>query len=260
MTQLEKDLLNSAFFQSVKNGRMEDVKKYLADGAAINAEDSKGNNALILAIINDDQEMAAFLIASGINKDHQNHEGDTALLVAIYWRRMDVVQMLLEAGANPDIRGGNGYAPMYHAVQDLSLLDSLLKASANINIRDSDGRTPLMRAAELGKEEALNALLKAGADMTLRDLQGNNVLLRFVVSHSFWPPEHDRVLRILVEAGADIYDEDNKGLTVADHAAARGLKDVEKYLKEYAMEKELSVFKKGLSHPIKATRPFRFKP
>ncbi len=266
-TQLEKDLLDNAFLLSAKNGKLEDVKKYLAEGASINAEDKDGKNALFFTVLNRDQEMAAFLVASGINKNHQNHDGNTPLIYAVACHRQGVavpmVQALLSWHVNADIQNEKGDAAIHFAIDDLPSMKSLLQAAADLNVQNQSGLTPLMRTAggSLLQDTlpAFRALLAAGADLNLQDKNGFTALMWAVV-HQHWLPERDQILRGLVDAGADIFAEDNKGLTAIDHAANHDLTDAVKYLKQCALEKELSGFKKGLSRPIKATRPIGFKP
>ncbi len=228
MNKAEQELLDNELIDDAWQNDLDGVKECLARGAALDAEDYVGSNPLIVSVLVKNPEVADFLIASGINKEHKNHQG---------------------------------YAAIHFAVDDLPTLNSFLKSGANINIRAYDGITPLMRAVFRKSSEATQALLQAGADINLSGADGRTALMYAVdMVPECWGSYHNRELRRLVEAGADILAKDNEGLTAIDHAANHGLEDAVTYLKQCALEKELSGFKKGLAHPIKATRPIGFKP
>jgi rhodanese-related sulfurtransferase len=69
-------------------------------GAALDAANNDGNNALWLACFSGDPELVDLLIASGIDMNRQNDNGATCLMYAASAGKTEVVARLLAAGAN----------------------------------------------------------------------------------------------------------------------------------------------------------------
>ncbi len=227
MNKAEQELLDKNFLGAVMNGAMDEVKKYLAQGASINTTNYYGLNALIFAARHGRPELVLFLLDAGIDKNHQSNTGSTALIEAVQTGGVETVKVLRSYQVNADLLDEDGYAAIHHAVNDAPMLKALLETSVDVNLRTANGMTPLMMVVYY--EEKMDAF------------------------------------RALLEAGADTDAADNKGMKLWDYTASRNLKDAERYIKEYeieknnALEEELSVFKKGLARPIKATRPIGFK-
>ena len=127
------------------------------------------------------------LISQGINVNQVKRNDDLPLMLAIKLRRADIVKLLLEAGAD-----------LYDSTYDL--YDSTYIVN-----------TPLSFAASKGSLEIVKLLLQAGANPN----QGGLVcpLHRAVVG------EYSDVVRMLIEAGADIDYPDDFGMTALINAA-----------------------------------------
>jgi ankyrin repeat protein len=99
----------------------------------------------------------------------------------------------------------------------------LLKHGAKPDtLRTPAGRTALhMAAAYYGCETLCQALLNAGADINARTKDGATPLMLAALSAKL------RLVKMLVEKGADINLKDNKGKTVYNYAlAADGFEDM----------------------------------
>jgi len=101
-----------------------------------------------------------------------------------------VVQLLLEKGAEVDARKPDGWTPLHHACQigDIAVTRLLLQYGADVKARSNGGQTPL-HAAAVGVNKLTAAILKTEHSVTNK------------VMHSL---DHERVVRLLIESGADV--------------------------------------------------------
>lgn len=75
----------------------------------------------------------------------------------------------------------------------------LINNGANVNIADKDGQTALFYACRQGKSELALLLIKAGADINIKDKRGYTPF-----SYTFWPTIERELVKICIEAGADV--------------------------------------------------------
>ncbi|MCP4659697.1 MAG: hypothetical protein GY856_30205 [bacterium] len=105
---------------------------------------------------------------------------------------------------------------------DVARVRELIAAGAPIDGLDPYGRTALAAAAEAGQQEVLRELIAAGAEVNL--VNGveagprSTALICAAISPS---AERDRILRILIEAGAVLDQPDPDGRTALLHAVER---------------------------------------
>lgn len=254
MDQFEKKRLNRAFLHAVWKGLLPEAKDLLGRGASINGRDDENFTALMYAVQKSDMEMFDFILSQNPDVNAANRYGATPLYLAACQKNPQMVKALLDRGA--DVRVTlNGFTVFSHAMDCPPLLETLINSGIDVNTPGDKGVTPLMKAVKLHRIAGVKALIAAGAKLDLQDAAGATALIHAVNMTESWP-----LVRALVEAGADLHLKDDREKSPADYAADNGLHDIEKYLRETAMEKELSIFKNGLPYPIKATKPFRVKP
>jgi ankyrin repeat protein len=149
-----------------------------------------GGDELIEAARKGDQAKVIELLDQGVDVNFapfpMNHaQISSALTVAIYYDHGDVVQVLLKRGADVNQFGqGNG--------------------------------TPLMHASLKGKLELIKDLKSRGADVNLKNpgAYGGMTALH-------WASDHFDVVKFLVEAGANIDEENDAGATPLIYATQR---------------------------------------
>lgn len=102
--------------------------------------------------------------------------------------------------------------PLHQAVfkNDFHAVDKLLKQSYTLDMETDDGQTPLHIAAECGLEEMCRHLLKCGARIDARDNFGGTPLHAAAACQS-----GVKVIKTLVEHGADLRLKDAAGMTPA---------------------------------------------
>ena len=150
-----------------------------ADTPLIDARDSRGRTALLIATQNNDVEAAGRLIAAGANVNAQDDLLDTPFLYAAAEGRLEILRMTLAAGADLASRnryGGTGLIPAAHHGH-VEVVRELLKTSIAIDHVNRLGWTALLEAIILGDggaahTEIVRLLVAAGADVNLADSQG----------------------------------------------------------------------------------------
>jgi len=93
----------------------------------INEVNNKNENALIIAIKNDDKKSVDKLLQCGINVNQQDCYGNTALYYAVN-------------------------------IKNINFINSLMLNHADINIKNIEGTSPLNRAHELGEKTIIKIL------------------------------------------------------------------------------------------------------
>lgn len=79
------------------------VRFLIGKGATPDVLDNAGNSPLMIAIFNDDSEIASVLLDEGAKADFINARGETALIRAVQLRKPALVRLLIAHGANPDL-------------------------------------------------------------------------------------------------------------------------------------------------------------
>jgi ankyrin repeat protein len=135
--------------------------------------------------------------------------GADRLIQAVGSDDVGQVRALLRAGVNPNAPNFWHIPPLTEAVErgrDIALIGLLLDNGANIEGRDQAGNTPLLTAAaaEAHEEtvqnrlEEIELLLQRGADLKAQNARGNTALALAM------QPGHHRIVRLLIDRGADM--------------------------------------------------------
>jgi uncharacterized protein len=175
---------------AAEQGEAEAVQQLLAQGASVRARDNHGRTALIAAAYRNDLAIADLLIAAGADVNAQDDTQQSAYLIAT----------------------SDGY-------QDL--LKRTLQAGADVHSLDSYNGTGLIRAADRGHVEIIAELLKTDIAIDHINRLGWTALLEAIILGD-GGPRHTEVVRLLVEAGADVNLADANGITPLAHARQRG--------------------------------------
>lgn len=165
---MDEDLTPDQYLlNSVEDESIDQVRKALASGANINAQDGSGYTALSLAVIYGLQDIVTELINRGANVNIKTKFDDTPLMLAIDNGQSEIAKQLIANGAD-------------------------------VNASDSEGQTPLHRAAYANDAEIVSLLIIKGADLNVMDENGAAPFDTAVFTDSF------RVLPILVVGGANV--------------------------------------------------------
>ncbi len=102
---------------------------------------------------------------------------------------------------------------------------ALLQAGADVHSLDSYSGTGLIRAADRGHVEVIRELLKTDIRIDHVNRLGWTALLEAILLGD-GGPRHTEVVRLLVEAGANVNLADGQGVTPLAHARKRGYSQI----------------------------------
>jgi ankyrin repeat protein len=153
-------------FDATSKGDAAAVDRLLSSGAAVDEPGRNAETPLIIAALNDRQDISALLLAYGADVQARNAGGFTPLHAAAYSGSISVASLLLAKGAVLD--------------------DTSNKAHAS----------PLMVAADEGRAEVAELFIVRGADLNTRDKDGFSLLT------NAWQKKHVDVVRLLKRHGA----------------------------------------------------------
>ena len=180
---------------AAKSGSVEQVKRLIAEGAAVDEKDDNGATPLIIAAYSGQGDVAAFLISEGADVRAKDSNDTSALHAAAIGGYKGVAELLLAEGVDVDAK-------------------------------DAEGATPLGWAAYFGYEDVVALLLLKGADVNARDNRGSTPLhaatAQVKATPGTAPGDHAAVVKLLIARGADVNARDPNGGTPLMWAAFFG--------------------------------------
>jgi ankyrin repeat protein len=227
----------TALMIAARSGSVPGVKLLIAHGADLNAvEARKGQNALMWAAAEGHCEVVDALIQAGADVKAVSKGGFTPLVFAANKGDVQSVKLLLKAGLSPNYVLPNGTGVLHVAVSGgkTEMVQALLDDHADVNLADKKGLTPLHMAAQAGNLEMVKLLLAKGANPNLltaaippptgaaarnpfRGQVGQQTALLMAAKAN-----HEDVMRVLVDGGADPKIKAQDGTTLLMAAAGSG--------------------------------------
>jgi ankyrin repeat protein len=130
----------SSFLVSCAEGKVEDAKRALTDGADINSKDFRGRTGLMLAACNGHGELITFLGRQGANIDMKDAMGTNALSLAILSKQINSVEALIGIGADIHVKM-KGVPIILVAVSSstVNVVECLLAHGADLSAKDYRG-------------------------------------------------------------------------------------------------------------------------
>lgn len=170
----------------------------------------------------------ARLVASGADLNARDPRGRSPAHVAAYASQEGALRALSLAGADMNALEGQAYDVVTIAAvaNDPDLMSLAIELGNNPGLITSpyDG-TALIAAAHLGHVEVVRRLIDAGAPLDhVNNLDWTALIEAVVLGNG--GPDHQEVVRLLVQAGADQSIGDRHGVTPMEHAKARGFAQI----------------------------------
>jgi hypothetical protein len=165
------------------------------------------------------------LLTQGIMVDGRDGSGRTALIAAAYGNHVAVAEMLIAAGADVNIQDDTQQSAYLIATSEVGddprLLRLTLQHGADVRSLDSFNGTGLIRAADRGHVAIIRELLNTDIPVDHVNRLGWTALLEAIILGD-GGAAHTEVVRMLVDAGADVNLADREGVTPLVHARQRG--------------------------------------
>jgi uncharacterized protein len=178
------------------------LKQLLAAGAPVTARNAQRATALLLAVRKRDAQAVKLLVAAGAAANAQDNIKDSPFLLAGALGDVEILKLLIAAEPGPDFTRVNRY-----------------------------GGSALIPACERGHVEAVKLLIKAGVPVNHVNRLGWTGLLEAIILSDGGKP-HQRIVKALIAAGADVDLADKDGVTPLQHAKQRGYAKIIAMLEE----------------------------
>jgi ankyrin repeat protein len=264
------DVNARSHYVAAANGRGFEGRTPVADRTEAKPEDFASGwlTPLMLAAREGDVAMARALVGAGADVDAVAGDGKTALALAAFNGNYDVASFLVDNKADVNRADAQRFTPLFWAVDrrnmetapnfpwmvtadSMPLIRALLDAGADPNalvnntprarMREGSPRivfaTALMRAAFAADLELVQLLLERGADPKVISRDGETMLsaaagLAFIHGYHRGMSSEERlqVVKLFVELGNDVNQQDDYGITPLMAAANVGNVPVIQYL------------------------------
>jgi ankyrin repeat protein len=165
---------------------------------------------LVSAIINKRYDAAEMLIEHGANVNCMVSNDPIVCWCA--WNLTEIgcalVKLLVNNGADVNSTSIGGYPLIYHLAHSVEMLNWIIQRGANVNLQCREGR-PIHLLIDSYRRtpdalcEAVAILLANGADVNSKDTLGRSPIW---LAARHYTPQYDSLIKLLIEAGADIND------------------------------------------------------
>lgn len=194
----------------------------------VNKEMDKLNHDLLTAVNQGDKEAITKLLADGADIDATDERGRTSAMVAVHTNQLELFTLLVEHGANINIRDNHLDNPLLYSGAEgkLNFVKAAIAAGADTTITNRFGGTALIPAADRGHVEVVRELLtNSDVDVNHVNNLGWTALLEAVILGD-GGKNHQAIVKLLIEHGADVNLADNGGVTPLQHAKSRGYREM----------------------------------
>ena len=183
LTSLSCSALSSGndIFNHIEKGNVTKMMELVkAKVITLEAKNSDGDTAVIVAARHGQLEMLRFLVKNGANINILDRRKRDVLNIAITTKNPELVRVALDLGSDPTLVTSvyDGGAIIYGSAKGaVEIVELLIKAGAPVNRVNNLGWTALLEVAILGdgSENYISIaemLIKAGADKTITDKEG----------------------------------------------------------------------------------------
>jgi uncharacterized protein len=149
--------------------------------------------------------------------------GRTAVTAAAMGEHVRVVRALVDAGADVDLQDRDRNNPLLLCGENgnVALLREVLRGQPDLRATNRYGGTALIPASDRGHADMVRALLDTDIPVDHVNNLGWTALLEAVILGD-GGPAHQKIVRLLLDAGADPTIADRDGVTPLEHAHSSG--------------------------------------
>ncbi|HKP09254.1 MAG TPA: ankyrin repeat domain-containing protein [Gaiella sp.] len=174
-----------------------------------------------------DEDEVRRLVDAGADPDAADELGRTAVTHAAYAGHAAVVRTLVTAGADIDLQDTTRTNALLSTGETgfVDVLEEVLRAEPDLTRTNRFGGTALIPAADRGHVAVVRRLLETEIDVDHVNDLGWTALLEAVILGD-GGLKHTEIVRLLVEAGADVSITDREGVTPLQHARSAGYDEI----------------------------------
>ena len=252
-------LPEDGLWHAARTGDLPAMKRYIAEGADVNAPDENLNiTPLAWSVLHGQTEAARLLIENGADVNIKDDDGSIPLHGAVVFGRADVAKLLIENGANLQARNNDGGTPAdalhldwrtttfigglvgVEVEKNVAVMQSGRNEIAKLfgvkefNSKDIPSTQNLSEAVFTGDLAAVKQALTDGADPSAMDPQSGSTMLATAALMG-----HTEIVELLLEHGADVNTKSRDGGTALHAAAFLGRIETVKFLLEKGADANL---------------------
>lgn len=162
--------VDRALLSAAERGEVAEVRRLIAAGGNVNAQDENRNSAYLVAGARGHLEVLKLALAAGADLKATNRYGGTALIPACHYGHVDTVRELLKTKIDIDHVNNLGWTALLEAVilgdggpRHVEIVELLAARGARLDLADRDGVTALQHARRRGYAKMVQILERAGA-------------------------------------------------------------------------------------------------
>jgi uncharacterized protein len=197
----------AALASAACEGRTDEVRRLVREGANVNAIGYEGSTPLLWALSCESRVGMEALLSEGANPNLTTEHGFSAVIAASTYRNPELLDTLLRHGGDPDAHQTNGYRTALNQAFGLGVDTDdwrnyyrLLDAGADINSPDRNGMGIAMFAVSMGRFAKAVELMERGYNHDLQML-ANAAAGRDIPRDSPEMPHKHRLIELLRQRG-----------------------------------------------------------
>jgi uncharacterized protein len=198
------------------------------------AEVADGDQQLLQAASSGDTDAAAAALRGGADLETRDTNRRTPLLLAATDDHLETARLLVYAGADPDALDGQHDTPwlVTGVTGSVPMAELLLTADPDLTVRNRYRGLSIIPASERGHADYVERVARTEIDIDHVNDLGWTALLEAVIlgeGSDRW----QRVVRSLLENGADPSIADRDGVTPLQHARNRGFTEIARIIQQH---------------------------
>lgn len=172
-------------------------------------------------------------LAAGADPNQRNAAQETPLLVAVQQDQTEIAKVLIAAGANINAQAENMDTPwlLAGASGRIEMLRAMIPKGPDFSIRNRYGGNALIPACERAHIETIELLLTTPIDVNHINDLGWTCLLEIVILGD-GGERHQQAAKLVLDAGADPNIADKDGVSPLAHAKKNGQEVVARLIEE----------------------------
>lgn len=201
-------------------------------------EVTDADQQLLRAAASGDADSAAAALRGGADLETRDTNRRTPLLLAVTDDHLETARLLVHLGADPDALDGQHDTPwlVTGVTGSVPMAELLLSVDPDLTVRNRYGGLSIIPASERGHADYVERVARTEIDLDHINDLGWTALLEAVIlgeGSDRW----QRVVRSLLEHGADPSIADRDGITPLQHARNRGFTEIAHLLERHSIER-----------------------